>query len=405
MSDQQNWVGPAVQAFTAAVPGPAAPFLRGLRNYLTVPLPALHSVQWIPALQEVEIRLDLARKLRQNLRSYGLALHFEFTALELSALLLMPIESLRQLTSNTLAETRSFYYLTLAGIKDNLKYFLEGHHPHSKDLKRKTPGGGAESIEGTLGAKSVGRSEAEKQKCRQRDGNVCIFTGAAHPDVCHIVPFATSSTERNIELTNGRFANICSMFLPAADEEYTPVIGNGLGCSDKAWNMLCISTELHRYWAKPYWAVKFVGITPAEHVPKQRLTMRFEWLRIKNGDPSRTISVGDSTACHAMLAGLTTSSTGEEDACPCLGVEGIVAANCRRTNRPLASGQDFDVVLDTLGDALNMKKMLEIQWSLVTLAAMSGAAGPDDTGDDLSEFEFEREAYESANSAVYDDDR
>ncbi len=92
---------------------------------------------------------------------------------------------------------------------------------------------------------------------------------------------------------------------------------------------------------------------------------------------------------QAMLEGLTTHHG--EVTCP--GIEGFVTANCGRSNQPIASGQDFNVVLETLEYATKMKKMLDIQWACITIAAMSGAAGPDDL-DDFSEFEFEREAYE-----------
>lgn len=64
--------------------------------------------------------------------------------------------------------------------------------------------------------------------------------------------------------------------------------------------------------------------------------------------------------------------------------------------RPIVSGQEFRVVLDTLEDAEKMRKMVDIQGACVRIAAMSGAAGPDDLSDDFSEFDFQRRAYETA---------
>lgn len=172
------------------------------------------------------------------------------------------------------------------------------------------------------------------------------------------------------------------------------LINDELGRSDKAWNMLPISPQLHRYWSKPYWAIKFIGITPLYQGPeeadvKQIVTMRFQWLRHKNGDPKRHINVDNNNDCQIMLDGLAS------DSITCLGFEGMVTAHCGRSNQPIVSGQDFNVVLDTVEDADKMKKMLEIQWACITIAAMCGAAGPrDDSNDDLSEFDFEREEYE-----------
>ncbi len=181
------------------------------------------------------------------------------------------------------------------------------------------------------------------------------------------------------------------LFFHEEEDDYQDLITSELGCSDKAWNMLSINTELHRYWSRPYWAVKCVSIMPLDQGPKQTLTMRFQWLRHSNGDPTRRINISTATDCYTMLDGLSTPAA-EGGKCP--GGEGFVTANCRPSNQPIASGQDFHVVLDTLEDATKMKKMLEIQWACITLAAMSGGAGPDNSDDTFSEFGFEKKAYE-----------
>ncbi len=94
-----------------------------------------------------------------------------------------------------------------------------------------------------------------------------------------------------------------------------------------------------------------------------------------------------------LASGSTTSSTIGQGTCP--GLEGTATAHCGRSNQPIESGQDINVVLDTLADAIKMKRMLEIQWACITIAAMSSATGPrDDSNDDLPELEYDREEYE-----------
>jgi len=86
--------------------------------------------------------------------------------------------------------------------------------------------------------------------------------------------------------------------------------------------------------------------------------LRFQWWA--GSHPQREINVdANLNDCQVMLDNLTTHYN--EGRCP--GVEEFVTAS-RETNQPLVSGQSFEVALDTLEDAMKMKKMADLQWGL-----------------------------------------
>lgn len=54
--------------------------------------------------------------------------------------------------------------------------------------------------------------------------------------------------------------------------------GGGLGASDKAWNMVSLNTQVHRYWSKGFFGLKWVGCEedPLEMVTDTRTALKGE---------------------------------------------------------------------------------------------------------------------------------
>jgi hypothetical protein len=61
---------------------------------------------------------------------------------------------------------------------------------------------------------------------------------------------------------------------------------------------------------------------------------------------------------------------------------GVVAASAVRSHQPLLSGHVFHVWLDTKEDAEKMKDMVDLQWNLIVIASLAGAADPPKLSDD-----------------------
>ncbi|MGE4341380.1 MAG: hypothetical protein AB7E55_36355, partial [Pigmentiphaga sp.] len=223
-----------------------------------------------------------------------------------------------------------------------------------------------------------------------------LFTHTAHPEACHIVPFAFNSTTTNLIVYTKRFMNALALLFFPADDRYTcrDLIGVKLGGSDRHWNMLSINPYLHVLWAKPYWAIQCLGIESSSDT-MHSVVLAFHWMprraRERNPDQKICLDAG-ARDCQDMLDALVGEGSYGEGPVP--GMQGFANALQHDCFRPIVSGQEFRVMFDTLDDAIKMRKMVDVQWAIVRLAAMSGAAGPDDLADDFSEFDFEREAYE-----------
>lgn len=67
---------------------------------------------------------------------------------------------------------------------------------------------------------------------------ICLVTGTAFPEACHIVPFAWNSNDTNIAATRALIMGSCKL-LEDPDVLYNH-LGQHLGSSDKDWNP--------RYW-------------------------------------------------------------------------------------------------------------------------------------------------------------
>lgn len=82
------------------VQNPPREHISAIKSFLNTPLPTVRSVTWIPPADEVAIRQDLANELLENIRATTPA-GTTFTAVQVSVLLLMPLDLLRDLVRDT----------------------------------------------------------------------------------------------------------------------------------------------------------------------------------------------------------------------------------------------------------------------------------------------------------------
>ncbi|KAF4981530.1 hypothetical protein FZEAL_2679 [Fusarium zealandicum] len=120
--------------------------------------------------------------------------------------------------------------------------------------------------------------DAERAKCLQRDGNVCVVTGAPEPGVYHIAPFTWNDTQAHIrktrKLASGRGLIHEGDFLTRAVYLDDP---NHQGSSDKTWNMICLDPQLYSWWANGYCAFKCLGVESAGS-DEVNVTLEFRWM-------------------------------------------------------------------------------------------------------------------------------
>jgi hypothetical protein len=136
--------------------------------------------------------------------------------------------------------------------------------------------------------------------------------------------------------------------------------------TDVCYNLMCLAPSAHKYWEKGYFALKPIKLSD----DKKSLDIKFYWLKVRNP--------GDITILQRPIL------SGE----PRNGPNMTKLMNC-----------NSDVVISS-GDQICLKtekpekyplpdfQLLEMQWFLHRVTAMSAAAGPqdnfgDDSDDDL----------------------
>ncbi|KIH89702.1 hypothetical protein SPBR_07341 [Sporothrix brasiliensis 5110] len=195
------------------------------------------------------------------------------------------------------------------------------------------------------------------------------------------------------------------------------------GCTDKAWNMICLTPTLHGYWAKGYFALRCLGVSPVELMQTRRehddgetpawvarmvtrsggkppvhgkITLQMEWLPVQasrtashsGGKPNKTSIWNEIVPSEdrehwfrswerSERYGEATESSdaGEGDE---VGGAPVIGATNIRTSRAVETGDCFSVTLPTMEEAFKMKAMIDIQHAYLRMASLSGAAGDPD---------------------------
>ncbi|RGP76510.1 hypothetical protein FSPOR_185, partial [Fusarium sporotrichioides] len=218
--------------------------------------------------------------------------------------------------------------------------------------------------------------EDQKELCRERDNNQCVFMHTAKGDCAHIIPRRWNDTEESVEMTR-QVIDAARLFL---DEdtylEYENLFAdrNNIRTTDKAWNMLYLNKQLHWYLDHASIGMKCLGIEHrADDDTKATVVVQLHWLHRTQYKPSETVtSQGDNNDFNKIVDGLRLFEKQEGPA----RVEpggGMFAAVRVNDNVPLVSGHCVRVEMG-VEDAEKAKVMFDLAWALGVVAAMSGAA-------------------------------
>ncbi|KAL6878780.1 hypothetical protein J3F83DRAFT_723888 [Trichoderma novae-zelandiae] len=336
--------------------------------------PPFSEITPILPMEEMEIRLETIEKVRKlaEEESRGISLHLNM--LQVATLLVMPMDSLRYVLQAARTWPGSIDPYLAAGAFLSLlsKGKLPGGSRRASDNTSQPS-----SATGASSSKRMDRDRTERQKCLDRDHRSCIFTKAAHPEACHIIPFALTASQDSLEILASQ--RILSNALLDHDTAhwFKYFVGTTVGSSDKSWNMLSLTPTLHAWWGKALFGIKCLGIIPHDN-QRSKVKLQFHWM------PSHSRKPGDIIAppYQDVIQGAAESRAIQERA----NIE-IIADARRDSFRELESGQTFEVVVDK-EDAENMKMALDVQWAVMRIQAISGAAGdwefeyyhPDESG-------------------------
>ncbi|KAK7429732.1 hypothetical protein QQZ08_003758 [Neonectria magnoliae] len=156
------------------------------------------------------------------------------------------------------------------------------------------------------------RSSVEKMKCRKRDGHTCVVMESSSP-------------------------------------------------------------ELHHWWPKCYFAFKWLGVTPHPDIDNSSVNVeiQFHWLPQFQSRKSTVMTLGGSDSdWKTWVADMKNFQLAN-----CQSPVRNVGASKTTTNFPIRSGHIVSINMD-VSHATRFKDMIDLQWAITILGAMSGGADP-----------------------------
>ncbi|KAK5651130.1 hypothetical protein OQA88_13247 [Cercophora sp. LCS_1] len=211
------------------------------------------------------------------------------------------------------------------------------------------------------------------------DEEKCVVTGTADPDACHIIPWASCNSDVRVGIFRTCLASLGPALL--SDQDYDEDVERNFhdypAVSDKLWNMVSLNPQLRVWWGKAYFGFKCRGIFPSERNEESLVRVQFSWM------PKTTKSWQQDDRNEGKLRAHLSN-----DQSP-LADDGVVAFY--PSARPVTTGDTFDIPVAE-PDGKKMKMAFDIQWALIRLTALTGAAdvnivgmppdeeGPPDTG-------------------------
>ncbi|KAF5643843.1 hypothetical protein F52700_2715 [Fusarium sp. NRRL 52700] len=303
--------------------------------------------------------------------------NFEFQHRHVVAILMVPAEELSAVGTLAYEKDPEILLRTLQDIYCFQRHFLQkkaSQEEKSDDVQQE------DGQTGNASKTRKSRNQREKEECKRYDRNQCIVTGAAHPHVCHIVPFSFNSSEANALKTKTYIDAIGSMFGRVFQDDWKNKLADprphGRGASDKHWNMLCLSPQLHNWWGRGYFA--FEHMWDEQHGQDAKIALRFHWMpkttfNSHGEEPSIVHCAQIQNAVRDHHATQTKHPTTSEFPRDGEKYPGVVQAFLR-TGERLATGQIF-IISRPAKFVPHFKAMIDLQFAAIKMLALTGGAG------------------------------
>jgi hypothetical protein len=212
------------------------------------------------------------------------------------------------------------------------------------------------------------------------------------PRVARILPFSFNNSNANINETAKVTGAFKAFFNDETCDKLAHLLANphDLGSSDKQWNMVNVNAQLLEYWLMyAFCGLKCLGVRPKAtkdmdaQDPKEDSTrnskewevvIQFHWLHRRWAKPNVEMSImtGDDSMKNMAETQIKHEQDGRPPPTPQEG-DGVIGAVRVDTCMPLTSGHIFTITMSEQ-DALNCKMVLDLQWYLISITAMSGGA-------------------------------
>lgn len=212
-------------------------------------------------------------------------------------------------------------------------------------------------------------------QCHERDQKKCVLTSAGEPnDIAHIFPFSMRYEDDTITQQSLSFWETLRMFWSkeTVDIWYRAIFSTPAR-TEVCQNLLCLCPNAHAYWEKAYFVLKPIGIS----ADKKHLDVQFFWL--SSNPHVLGVDILQAPSLSASDHGPNLTRLLNSETCTVI-----------RSGDEISLQTD-DPVLRPLPDF----RLLEMQWFLHRVTAMSGAAEPqdnfhDDSDDDIATALYDR---------------
>jgi hypothetical protein len=241
----------------------------------------------------------------------------------------------------------------------------QSHHSHTPTSESRTRSGRS------LGAPegSVRRDVAIAKRSKERDGNLCVISRMSAAQACHIYPWCAFGAQSSKRVDN--FWGVLGLFWPKdkVDAWHAKIFhDNGtLSGTETVENMITFTATLHQFHTEGAFALRPIRIT----ADKSQLELEFHWLKRQVRDSKATVDLLELPTSSRDLLGS--------------GIGQYLCYMDHGAPTQLVSGTKFTMrTEDPVNKPLPDPDLLELQWHLQRILAMSGAAGwkEDDFGDD-----------------------
>ncbi|RSL64831.1 hypothetical protein CEP53_003923 [Fusarium sp. AF-6] len=175
----------------------------------------------------------------------------------------------------------------------------------------------------------------------------------------------------NLEETRDVFAHAEAFLGSEWMTRFEPFIQDAqtLASSDKAWNMICLNIQMQAWWRKARFGLKCLGYRPSAE-DESVVTLQFNWMPRSAMKPTDEMTLqGKDSGFDRMVNSV--ESFWQGGSIPISAEFGQI-----KSGVPLISGHLIEIEMPS-SDAPLFKAMIDFQWAMIVVAALSGAADDD----------------------------
>ncbi|KAH7357770.1 hypothetical protein B0T11DRAFT_96281 [Plectosphaerella cucumerina] len=307
---------------------------------------------------QIKARVDRASAIRSMIRDMQWNPGWEFTAYHADALALIPSANFGHVFQEA-AHLGIVVDNRLTHISWAIRHFVLARHHDATSLKaRPSPAVGSAAL-------------------KERDGFACVLTGAPDAEAVPILPLSWSRDAPAAAVTASVLRDLSLFGHEGGPDVVKHLSGlSQVGETHHSWNMISLDRRLAVLWQRCLFGLEWVGSTTAaaEGADLVTVLLRFHWLQRETARPSRPVNDEALGEIMSQVCSSDNSSSllslkqpdGDTIALP--------------SGMQIQSGHTLSISMP-VSEVTGFEAMIRLQWVLVCMGALSGAAKDADSND------------------------